>query len=244
MYLQANIGSLRIAESSDASRCTGNGQAPRPVDFADIDAASPLRTLLTGQILFSEGDPKTQLHQIVSGGIRVYRQLADNWQEAGDYVCAGDVLGLGFLHHHIYSACAIVDTTIKDLPLSYLDDLIKCDRRAKERHAQDVQNEFAYRKKLITSNPPKPIGRLAAFLLAISRMNQVEGRDPAIVTSSVRCGVVAEWLGLDLQSLNHALVRLEMLGFIEPNPPLGLRLSYPEGLDALANSTRRGVAEP
>ena len=86
---------------------------------------------------------------------------------------------------------------------SRIYDLLKCDHRAKERHTQDVQDEFAYRKQLITANPPKPIGRLAAFLLAISRMNQVEGRDPTIVTSSVRCGVIAEWLGLDLQSLNH-----------------------------------------
>lgn len=241
MRVQANIGSSAPAGSSDASHCGVGGYAPRPVEVAVSNAADTVRTLSTGEILFNEGDAKAKLYQILSGSI--YCQYADNSQEVGSYVFAGDVLGLGFLERHIYSARAIVDTTVRVRPLSALDDLVECDHRAKERYAQEVQTEFAHRKNLITSNPPKSIGRLAAYLLVMSRMNLVEGRDPTIVASSVRCGVVAEWLGLDLQSLNRALVQLEMIGFIEPNPPLGLRLKYPAGLEALADGTSRGFAE-
>lgn len=97
-------------------------------------------------------------------------------------------------------------------------------------------SRFAFRRDLFTaSNRQKPTGRVAAFLVAVSQFNKDEGRDPNIVTDSFEFGVVAEWLGLDVNNLRRALVELEKKRLIEPCNPLGLRLIDSGGLEVLAS---------
>jgi CRP/FNR family transcriptional regulator, anaerobic regulatory protein len=178
---------------------------------------------------------KVHLHQISAGVVCVYRPRTGRSDEVIEFVFPGDVLGLGYLEHQIYWARALVETEIKSLPLSSINNIVKYDQRAKQRHAQALHREFAYRRDLFTaSNRQKPLGRLAAFLLAVSQFNKDEGRDPNIVTDSLKCGVVAEWLGLDLDNLRRALVELQKKRLIQPCEQLGLRLIDRVGLEALA----------
>ena len=223
---------------SDAlDRLTGLGEQPGALssDHDEIGSATSVRTLSIGEILFQEGDRKAHLHQISAGVVCVYQPRMGRSDEVIEFVFPGDVLGLGYLEHQIYWARALVITQIKRLPLNSLNNVVKYDHRAKQRHAEALNREFAYRRDLFTaSNRQKPIGRVAAFLLAVSQFNKDEGRDPNMVTDSLKCGVVAEWLALDLDNLRRALVELEKQRLIEPCDPLGLRLVDPGGLEVLA----------
>jgi CRP/FNR family transcriptional regulator len=223
---------------SDAlDRSTGLAEQPAAPssDHDEIGSAAPIRILSIGAILFREGDPKGHLHQITKGVVCVYQPRMGRTDEVIEFVFPGDVLGLGYLEHQIYWARALVKSQIKCLPLGSLNDIVKYDQRAKQRHAQALHTEFAYRRDLLTaSNRQKPIGRVAAFLLAVSRFNKDEGRDPNIVTDSLKCGVVAEWLELDLDNLRLTLVELQKKRLIEPCDPIGLRLIDRMGLKALA----------
>jgi CRP/FNR family transcriptional regulator len=224
--------------SDAADRFTGLGeQAAAPSsDHDESGPAAPVRTLSSGEILFREGDPKVHLHQISAGVVCVYQPRTGRSEEVIEFVFPGDVLGLGYLEHQIYWARALVKSRITCLPLSSLNNIVKCDQRAKQRHAQALHREFAYRRHLFSaSNRQKPIGRLAAFLLAVSEFNKDEGRDPTIVTDSLNCGVVGEWLALDFDNLRRALVELQKRRLIEPCDPLGLRLIDRVGLEALAD---------
>ena len=60
-----------------------------------------------------------------------------------------------------------------------------------------------------------PLGRLAAFLLTLSRENEQEGRDPAVLVQPLQCGVVADFLALSVDRLGSLLVQLERRGMIE-----------------------------
>jgi CRP/FNR family transcriptional regulator len=225
-----------VSDALDRSRGLGEQSAALSSDHDEIDAAIPARTLSVGEILFREGDRKGHLQQIAAGVVCVYRPRTSHSDEVIEFVFPGDVLGLGYLEHQIYWARALVKTQIKCLPLSSLNNIVQYDQRAKQRHADALHREFAYRRELFTAaNREKPIGRVAAFLLAVSRFNKDEGRDPNIVTDSLKCGVVAEWLELDLNNLRRALVELERKRLIEPCDPLGLRLVDPGGLELLAD---------
>ena len=77
-----------------------------------------------------------------------------------------------------------------------------------------------------------PLGRLAAFLLTLSRENEQEGRDPVTLLQPLHCGVVADFLALSIDWLGSLLVQLEERGMIAPSPPQGLRLTGVEALRA------------
>ena len=216
------------------------GERP-PAESASQNRIAPdvsVRTLSTGEILFHEGDLKAYLHEISAGVVCVYRSRVDRPHEVIEFVFAGDVLGLGYLEYQIDCARAVVETQVKCLPLSAMESILQDDNRAKQRHAEAIQREFAFRRNLlVTANRRRPIGRVAAFLFALSQLNRSEGRDPTIVGESLKCGTVAESLGLDLDSLGGALVELEKKELIEPCPPLGLRLIDLGGLESLAGGS-------
>jgi CRP/FNR family transcriptional regulator len=223
--------------SDGLDRLTGLREQPAALlaDHDEFHSPTPVRTLSIGEILFREGDRKAHLLQISAGIVCVYQPRMGRSDEVIEFVFPGDVLGLGYLEHQIYWARALVQTQIKCLPLESLNYIVQFNHRAKQRHAEALDREFAYRRDLFTaSNRQNPIGRAAAFLLAVSQFNKDEGRDPNIVTDSLKCGVVAEWLDVDLDTLRRALVELEKKGLIEPCDPLGLRLIDAGGLQMLA----------
>ena len=78
------------------------------------------------------------------------------------------------------------------------------------------------------------MNRLAALLVALSRQNALEGRDPRRVGDELGCGAVAAWLGIDVSELANALLELEQSGLLEQSPPNGVRLSDLARLERLA----------
>ena len=61
--------------------------------------------------------------------------------------------------------------------------------------------------------------RIAAFLVAISRLNECEERDPNIISESLGCGIVADYLKMDLNMFGRTLVELRRRELIEYIPP-------------------------
>jgi CRP/FNR family transcriptional regulator len=232
-----HVSAVGAAEALDRPSILG-GQSAAVPGGQGVTGALPVRILSTGENLFHEGDPKTQLHKIATGLIGVYRPRLGRVDEIIEFAFPGDVLGLGYLDHHIHTARALVTTRVQCFRLASLDDLTQHDVRANHRHADAVQREFAYRRDLLTSaNRQNAIGRVAAFLLAISDFNADEGHDPAIVSDTMKCGVVAEWLKLDLDDLQRALVELEKRCLIAPSPGRGIRLLDLQRLEVLAGGS-------
>jgi CRP/FNR family transcriptional regulator len=90
---------------------------------------------------------------------------------------------------------------------------------------------------LTSVNRQNPIGRVAAFLLAISDFNAEEGHDPGIVSDAMKCGVVAKWLKMDIDDLQRALVELGKRCLIAPSTGRGIRILDLERLKVLAGGS-------
>ena len=223
-----------------ASDLTADKAIPAPL------VLGPARTLATNEVLFREGDRRSHLYLIETGSICTYRKRRGRSHEVIEFAFAGDVVGLGFLDHHIYWARAAVETRVSSLALDAVDEIVRHDGRAKQRYAEAVDREFAFRRRLLTRSSirRRPICRVAALLLALSQLNKNECRDPALMTDSLSCGVVAEWLGLDLDSLADALLELQKRKLIQPCPPLGLRLMDFVRLEELAKEPARDLELP
>ena len=125
---------LQSGVSDALDRLKGIGEQPATLlfDHEEIGSATPVRTLSIGEILFREGDRKRHLHQVSEGVVGVYQPRMGRSDEVIEFVFPGDVLGLGYLEHQIYWACALVRTQIKCLPLSSLNNIVRYDHRAKQ----------------------------------------------------------------------------------------------------------------
>jgi len=93
----------------------------------------------------------------------------------------------------------------------------------------------ALRASIAEATQKLPLVRVAAFLVAVSRINGHEGRDPCVVAESCPSGVVADLLGLSIDRLAGILVELERLGLIEPGEAGVLRLRDIGGLESITN---------
>jgi CRP/FNR family transcriptional regulator, anaerobic regulatory protein len=206
--------------------------ARHPLD----DAAA--RVLASNELLFSLGDPKTHFYAVKSGALAVYEP---RWNGRGaiiEFAFPGDLVGLGFLQTHTCSARAAVETRVQCLPLSAQDHLFADDPRAQARLADAIEREVEFlRESSVRFSRQNPLGRLAAFLLTLSRENEQEGRDPAMLVQPLKCGVVADLLALSVDRLASLLVQLERRGLIELGDPPALRIKDIAALENLAGRT-------
>jgi CRP/FNR family transcriptional regulator len=132
---------------------------------------------------------------------------------AVEFAFAGDLLGLGYLENHTRSARAIGETRVTCLALSAVDRIVEVSPRARDQLKQAIDDELEFvRDGLVKSGQRNPIERVAAFFVALSRGNSYEGRNPNIITDSLKCGAVASDLALSVEALARILVELEERG--------------------------------
>jgi CRP/FNR family transcriptional regulator len=208
-----------------------------PVAVRDRERKAPVRTLARHERLFRAGDIKTNLYRVETGVLCIYAPRADLTLELIEFAVAGDIVGMGFTKTHAMTArAAVAETKVSCFPLDASDRLLANDERATSRLASAVEREFAFKRhSLVEAGRGQPAVRLAAFLLAVSRRNAVEGSDPTLIDDSLNCAVIAEHLGLRLDVLALTLVQLETKGLVRPALDHGLRLLDVAGLEALAD---------
>ena len=199
---------------------------------------SDVWNLAVNELLFGIGEPKSKLYVVETGALAVYEPRWNGHRAVIEFAFPGDLVGLGFLNTHACSARATIETRVQCLPLSAQDHLFADDPRAQSKLADAIEREVEFlRESAVRFSQQNPLGRLAAFLLTLSRENKQEGRDPAMLMQPLHCGVVADFLALSIDRLGSLLIQLERRGMIAPSPPQGLRLTDIEALEGLAGRT-------
>ena len=212
---------------------TQRSGAPYPVD------AIAVRSLASNDLLFRLGDPRTHFFIVDRGALAVYEPRWNGHGAIIDFAFPGDFVGLGFLPTHTCNARATVETRVQCLPLTAQDHVLADHPEAQAKLTDAIEREFEFlRESSVRFSQQNPLGRLAAFLLALSRENEHEGRDPTMLLQPLECGVVADFLGLSVDRLGSLLVALERRGLIEPGAPQGLRLNDIHALERLTDQTR------
>lgn len=194
-----------------------------------------IKNMSCGERLFSRGEPKECLYRVESGVIAISWMTPAGIPETIEHVETNGVFGLGYLDYHLYDAIALTDCAVSFWPRNALGLLTDHMLGLEERQADAVEREFLHlRSSIVSAQADKPVSRLAAFLSVVSRMNAAEGRDPNIIDETMQGAVVADYLRMDLNTLSQALVELERRGLVTLEPPRGLRITDPEGLERFA----------
>jgi CRP/FNR family transcriptional regulator len=201
----------------------------------------PSRTLSANELLFSAGDAKTDLYLLEKGAAVVYEPRWNGQRAVIEFAFPGDVVGLGFLQTHTCSARATMQTCVRCLPLSAQDRLFVDDPKAQARLADAIEREVEFlRESCVRFSRQNPLGRIAAFLLTLSRENEQEGRDPAVLSQPLEYEVVADFLAMSADRLAFLVGQLEQRGMIALDQPQGLCLTDIVALERLAGETLLG----
>jgi CRP/FNR family transcriptional regulator len=194
------------------------------------------RSLAAKEILFRVGDRRINIYRVETGAICLYEPRWNDERSIVDIAFPGDFVGLGFLETQSYSASAICECQVRCMPWGQLTSAVAGNFYAQQKLQEAIEREFELRRTSIVQLGHRyPIERVAAFLIALSRNNAAEGRDPSIIGESMECGIAADYLGMGVEDLGALLVDLRKRGLIDLCPAKGLLLLDIAALDELAN---------
>jgi len=194
-----------------------------------------LLTLRPGETLFREGDTRSHVYRVEQGALCLFKSRADGTQDIFEFAFPGDLVGLGYLDSHVSGAQAAVATSLICLSRTALDPSAERNARSRARLTAAIEREVTFlRESLLRSGHPNPLERVAALFVTLSRFNAYEGREPTMITDSLKCGVVAGYLNMSVDELAAQLSEMEARGLIEPCAK-GLRLKDLDGLEKIAD---------
>lgn len=199
-------------------------------------ADSDHRALTSGEILFREGEPRTHIYRVEKGAVCLFKHRPDGTRDVIEFAFPGDLVGLGYVDHHLSGAQATMDTMLTCTPRAIAEPEPITAPVAANGLSAAIEREVAFLNETQRrATIAKPLGRIAALFVTLSRCNAYEGRDPSVLTDSVSCGLVAGYLNMSVDDLSHWLSELASRGLVEPCDR-GLRLKNLHELESLAEA--------
>lgn len=214
---------LTLVESQSPVVSSVSGKAAK----ASACSGGELHVLAAGDILFREGDARTQAYRVEAGAVCLFKTRADGANEILKFAFPGDIVGLGYVDRHATSAQAAMETALRRLPRALLDSSPREASVHARSHATVIE-------PLVRQAMLDPMKRVVALFVTLSHQNVYEGREASIITDSLTCGTVAGHLDMSLDELAEQLAELEARGLIEPCDQ-GLRLLDVEELERLSD---------
>jgi CRP/FNR family transcriptional regulator len=173
------------------------------------------RLLAVGETLFQQGEPRSHVYRVESGALRHTIRHDDGRQDLIEFALAGDMIGLGFLERHATTAQALLETRVTLVPATEMDDLARDDPTVERRLSEAIDIEFAeLRDRAVRSGHARPMERLAAYLAAVASIDASEGRSGNVIAGAPACRYVADTLGMSIDCLADALLKLEHRGVV------------------------------
>jgi CRP/FNR family transcriptional regulator len=163
----------------------------------------------------------------------VFERRADKSARIVEMASPGEYVGLGCLAQHGDNARAVVGSIVRSVPRAEVDLLADRDAKLRQKQDEAVERDFEYRKvSAQTRDRSTPLTRVAALLIAVSRENACEGRDPLVISDVFTCAVA---LDQDPNTFARALLGLQHMGFVEECGVTTLRLKDIEALKGVAD---------
>lgn len=225
-----------VAETSKAFSPHLTRQPRAPLTLTDHLQRAPLRCIEAKEHVFSEGDPKSYVYQVVTGAVCLYKVLPDGRRQVIDFAYCGDIIGLGVGETELYNAQATIATRVRSLPTSALQAIAQQDPGIAMRMCEAMSAELtAIRDHLVCIVQRSAIERLVTFLLALSRRNAARNRDPETIELPMTRTDIGDFLGLTIETVSRTFSKLKSLRLIEIDQGTTIRIVDMDELTALVD---------
>jgi CRP/FNR family nitrogen fixation transcriptional regulator len=164
-----------------------------------------------GTEIYGEAEPADYVYQVVDGAVRIYKLLSDGRRQIGAFHLVGDIFGLENRAVHRFTAEAIVDTTVRLMRRSSLENVAERDAfvaldlltmtTSNLQHAEDHMLLLARKTSL---------ERVVTFLLEMDRRLTAAN----VIALPMCRRDIADYLGLTLETVSRALSHLRGMGIL------------------------------
>lgn len=167
------------------------------------------------QMLFHEGDDASNVYNVLTGVLKLYKMLPDGRQQITGFTYRGDFLGITSGNGFSYSAEAITDVTLCRYPRRQLHRLIDQFPRLQGWLLAITTDELtAAQDQILLLGCKTADEKLASFLLQLAmRMNGVGGKDKTIPVPMTRRDI-GDYLGLRVETVSRTFRRFKTEGLI------------------------------
>jgi CRP-like cAMP-binding protein len=214
-----------------------------PDRFEQSLAQASLRRVEAKELLYAEGDAISHVYRIETGAIALFKVLADGRRQVMGFAYPGDLIGLGVEDEHAMNAQAVKATRVRCLPVSSVRQSAAMDPTLGFKLYEALARELsATRDLMLTTGHRSAVERVAGFLLAFSRRNERNGKDPTTFELPMTRTDIGDFLGLTIETVSRTSTKLKLSGLIELRPCSEVKLLDVEELAGLADG-QEGAAD-
>ena len=155
--------------------------------------------------VFGEGEGAEYLYQVKPGCVRTYKVLTDGRRQVGGFYLPGDVFGIEAADEHMFSAEAIVPSTVTVLKRSMVASRAAGDstlaRQLLELTVSELQRAQGHVLLLIKTAQERVVGFLLEMAGRASNRSEIE--------LPMSRQDIADYLGLTIETVSRTLTQLE-----------------------------------
>jgi len=163
--------------------------------------------------IYGEDEPAEYVYQVVRGAVRTYKLLSDGRRQIGAFLLPGDVFGLEIGVSHRLTAEAIIDTNVRLVKRSSLEQAAGVDVNVAHKLWNMTAGELRHAEDhMLLLGRKNAMERVANFLLEMDRRLAVAG----MMALPMCRRDIGDYLGLTLETISRALSQLHgegVLGF-------------------------------
>jgi len=163
--------------------------------------------------IYGEDEPAEYVYQVIRGAVRTYKLLSDGRRQIGAFLLPGDVFGLETGANHRLAAEAIIDTTVRLVKRSRLEQAAGVDVEVARKLWNMTAGELRHAEDhMLLLGRKNAMERVANFLLEMDRRLAVAG----LMALPMCRRDIGDYLGLTLETVSRALSQLHgegVLGF-------------------------------
>lgn len=191
--------------------------------------------LAPGTALVREGDPRREVHTLVSGMVRQVRLLPDGRRHVAGFVLPGDFIGFSAAPRHRNSVEAVTESVLCAFSLASVRSLRarypEFDASLFRQACGELDVAGSYLVALARMTPAE---RLAAFLLDLAARQQRRGGREDHADLPMTRADIADHLGLTIETVSRSFSRLKQEGVLHFEHPHHIELRDPPRLRAMA----------
>ena len=163
--------------------------------------------------IYGEDELAEYVYQVIRGAVRTYKLLSDGRRQIGAFLLPGDVFGLESGTSHRLAAEAVIDTTVRLVKRSSLEQAAGIDVRVARKLWSMTAGELRHAEDhMLLLGRKNAMERVASFLLEMDRRLAGTG----MVALPMCRRDIGDYLGLTLETVSRALSQLHsdgVLGF-------------------------------
>lgn len=170
------------------------------------------RPLERGEHLFRRGDPFRAIYAVRSGSVKTYTESEGGGEQVTGFHLPGELVGLDAIGEgmHPLSGRALERTSLCEIPYELLEPLTAEIPGLRRQLLRLMSREIADDESHLTLLGQKDAeGRIAAFLLSLSRRYAQRGFSPTEFRLPMSRTDIANYLGLAVETVSRIFTRFQ-----------------------------------